>query len=281
MERAIKCTSCARRARACHQVHHAARRRSGLRAGFAIKELLLIVGIAAGGGIGLSLLDPLDDAQRDFEALQWLPLFEQEVPVTEEFVCVVSVDALVDPQTSAPSFHRTRLRFVRRQAGSEGAFLFEADCYAKWWQFRTWSFAEAIPSSGVPAAGGETVGVPDIKSLQDRLLTDRLVTPHERIEAGELPDGLWQCVPVERLQTGVLIVSSTCGPDELGRLTDFPIDRLAAAIRTATRDEQWPHADPESLLYAGGAEPLPAEGQRAIAQRFIVRVGNLVSDESL
>lgn len=86
-----------------------------------------------------------------------------------------------------------------------------------------------------------------------------------------LEECLWQYVPQELLQTGTFTMLAKPRICDLHELDGFPLNRLASAIRSAARRENWPVSDPGTLLATSNRSALSGAMQQALAQSLIVR----------
>jgi hypothetical protein len=244
------------------------------RRGFAIKELLVVMAIAGSGGVCLTLLDPLDDEQRDVFASERVRLMECEVPLADGFVCLVSMDGFANPDSGRRPYRVTRLRFARPSAGPGEAFLFEATAgeVGSWgWSCncRTWSWMTDEELQARAAEGPPQLTLQARPPTRQQLWAEVMIAADSWREACRLPEPLWRQVPPALQQTGQLSGSRRVGLNAISQIEDFPLADLNAAIQTASVEDGWTGDDPRAHIPTSFEDELSPERQRALAQGLI------------
>ena len=101
------------------------------RSGVAAKELLLVTAVIGAAAFGLRFLDPDTSHKREaVRAGEVVTLLRREVPLDDEFVCVVSVEELSSRGSPHPPYYMSRVRFARRNSDSSEPYLVEFFGYA-------------------------------------------------------------------------------------------------------------------------------------------------------
>jgi hypothetical protein len=139
-------------------------------------------------------------------------------------------------------------------------------------QCRIWSFVTAeTVLNDLNQPGDITVVRPDM-SPQQQLAIDLQLAP-DRVQAmSALANPLWQCVPPELRDTGILAVTQKTGLDHLHELGGFPLSRLGTAIRAAAHRDDWAPDDPYTLFPPKTVTALPVDQQLMLAQSLVFRL---------
>jgi hypothetical protein len=247
------------------------------RRGIAVKELLLVLAVATGGGVCVMLLDPISDKQRDVRAGEPELLMQCEVAIGDEFVCVATVTSYENPDSSATPFRRSQLMFARQNSGADGAFLFDTHASEDrhWYahnRCRTWSFTTEESLLNEATSTYSTSEDALTPSERDQFLVEIWATDCWVLQVNRLPDPLRQCVPRPLRESGLLAITGSTCIEHVHELSGYPLARLAAAIRKATHEEDWTREDPQLLLPAGTAFDLSPDQQQNLARALIRRL---------
>jgi hypothetical protein len=96
------------------------------RRGVAVKELLLVLLVSGLAVVGLKVMDPLSDAQHDAAIpKRRKQAFQRDVPLGDEFLCLVSVDEYARRDSSSRPFYVSRVRFAGRNPVPDHPFLLD------------------------------------------------------------------------------------------------------------------------------------------------------------
>jgi hypothetical protein len=253
--------------------------------GFALSEILLVLAIC---GLVLGILaiaglvdvdQPSDQEQkavhdalrREAEIIEG-----QEVPLGDEFVCTVRLLAQVTPGPR-PQEYLSRIRIACRDPGQSEVFLLE------------------ITKSASPDRSGrwQTWNLMSPAALQDRLLDRRkavvgsIYVTEQELSTGNtyfetpvvqrvtgLEELFVRLVPPHLQETGVLVMSNAGRLHHGVAIDGFPLDRLAASIRSALRIDAWEEGDLHSLLTRdkAGTRRLTEDQRHAIARWLVHRL---------
>ena len=244
------------------------------------------MGAIGSGIVVLKVIDPISDEQRDSQDVQHEVLMQCEVPIADDFVCVVRVERFSNPTSQSPPFHRSRLLFARRTSDPESAFLLdvmveETNIWHENSQCRTWSFVEAdAVLNDLNDAAGDSGIHSEMPPQQQQLAVD-LQAANNRMQAAiALADPLWRCVPPEFQDSGFLVLTSETNLDHLHEIDGFPLSRLWTAIRTTARNDNWTHDDPRTLFPPKKVTTLPDDQQLKLAQSLVYRLVADLPEES-
>jgi hypothetical protein len=250
--------------------------------GFALSELLIVVaicglvlGILAIAGL-VAVNQPSDREQqaahnalrREAEIIEAL-----EVPLGDEFVCTVRLLAQVTP-APRPQEYLSRVRIACRDPGQAEAFLLEItkidspDRPARWQAWKLMS-AEAVQAQALER---RQAVVGSVYVTEEELSTGNIFfeTPVAYPVMG-LEEPFVRLVPAHLQESGVLVISSQGHLQQGSVIEDFPLQRLAASIRSTVQIDDREGGDLRSLLTRdkAGTRPL-TEDQRHTLARWLV-----------
>lgn len=271
--------------------------------GFAIKELLIVSAMVAAFVIlpimfvELAVVKPQQSLNASTGFVDRVEVFPAiDISLGDDFVAVVRLETFSRHDSAGPTFLLSRLRIARKYADAPYPFLFSIDAGenhswdvapCRFWmlastndeyeheyeyeyeQEQEWmSSGTASPSAHLPNS--------------ERSSVDRNHQRRDIQYVMDLEPALRAFLPADLQQShGILRICRNFNFFQLRDMHDFPFPDLAAAIRTASTDNDWTTTDPQVLLqqYCDKERNFDDEERTALAQSLLWRLYTMLPPE--
>lgn len=169
-------------------------------------------------------------------------------PLGEEFLCLMELRKIEKPDPLSEPYYLTRLRIGRRRVESPDSFILEIRST----ELESQEDPATCEIFSVQSADAEEANLHAHLEAQITAATRGEVifyngsTPKS---VGNLEDALRLLLPETLQDTGHLLLTSQLNLEDLRDVQDYPLDRLAFAIRDAAEEHDWDTIEIAAVLH--------------------------------